>query len=135
TMPQYDRYHLEQGIMRIGVGGFHRARLAVYNEDLFNQGQDLEWGIYGVGLLSHDVAIRAPQTHALIINRQNLLSKVFLVALALRALSNAATVSFAFVVLFAIRAKNRLCEIITPTVTTNNRDHILRPQYRPTLSQ
>ena len=58
AVPKYDRRQLGQGIIHIGVGGFHRAHLAVYSEDLFNQGRDLGWGICGVGLLPHDAGTR-----------------------------------------------------------------------------
>ncbi len=43
-VPQYDRSQVGQGIVHIGVGGFHRAHQTVYTEDLFNQNRDLEWG-------------------------------------------------------------------------------------------
>ena len=58
VVPRYDRRQLGQGIVHIGVGGFHRAHLAVYSEDLFNQGRDLGWGICGVGLLPRDAGMR-----------------------------------------------------------------------------
>ena len=56
--PQYDRRQLGQGIVHIGVGGFHRAHQTVYTEDLFNTGHDLEWGFCGVGVLPHDSQMR-----------------------------------------------------------------------------
>ena len=56
--PQYDRRQVGQGIVHIGVGGFHRAHQTVYTEDLFNRGHDLAWGFCGVGLLPHDRGIR-----------------------------------------------------------------------------
>ena len=57
-IPQYDRAQLGQSIVHIGVGGFHRAHQTVYSEDLFNRGQDFEWGFCGVGLLPHDARMR-----------------------------------------------------------------------------
>ncbi|HEY5893839.1 MAG TPA: mannitol dehydrogenase family protein [Chthoniobacterales bacterium] len=56
--PKYDRRKVGQGIVHIGVGGFHRAHQTVYTEDLFDQGQDLQWGFCGLGLLRHDARIR-----------------------------------------------------------------------------
>jgi mannitol 2-dehydrogenase len=52
--PRYDRRRVGRGIMHIGVGGFHRAHQAVYAEDLFHLGEDLQWGLCGVGLLQQD---------------------------------------------------------------------------------
>jgi mannitol 2-dehydrogenase len=57
-VPQYDRHGIGQGIVHIGVGGFHRAHQTVYTEDLFNQNRDLQWGFCGVGLLPQDARIR-----------------------------------------------------------------------------
>lgn len=57
-VPRYDRRQIGQGIVHIGVGGFHRAHQTVYTEDLFNKGHDLEWGFCGVGLLPHDSRMR-----------------------------------------------------------------------------
>ena len=62
--PTYDRARVTNGIVHIGVGGFHRAHEAVYLDDLMGQGTGQEWGICGVGLLPHDQAMRdalAPQ--------------------------------------------------------------------------
>jgi mannitol 2-dehydrogenase len=56
--PQYDRRRVGQSTMHIGVGGFHRAHQAVYAEDLFHLGEDLQWGLCGVGLLPHDHTMR-----------------------------------------------------------------------------
>jgi mannitol 2-dehydrogenase len=54
-VPAYDRQRLERRIAHIGVGGFHRAHLAVYANDLASAGG--EWGIVGLGLLPHDAAM------------------------------------------------------------------------------
>ncbi|HEX6712212.1 MAG TPA: mannitol dehydrogenase family protein [Thermoleophilaceae bacterium] len=51
-VPTYDRVQLEPAIVHVGVGGFHRAHLAVYAHDLASQGGD--WGIVGLGLLASD---------------------------------------------------------------------------------
>ncbi len=56
--PKYDRARLGQGIVHIGVGGFHRAHQTVYTEDLFHRGQNLSWGFCGVGLLPQDAGMR-----------------------------------------------------------------------------
>lgn len=52
--PNYDRSAIKAGIVHIGVGGFHRAHQAMYLDGLMNQGQALEWGIVGVGLMPGD---------------------------------------------------------------------------------
>lgn len=57
-IPTYDRQKLGQGIVHIGVGGFHRAHQTVYTEDLFDRNEDLEWGFCGIGLLPHDRQMR-----------------------------------------------------------------------------
>ncbi len=51
-VPTYDRARLEPSIVHVGVGGFHRAHLAVYAHELASQGGD--WGIVGLGLLAAD---------------------------------------------------------------------------------
>jgi len=52
--PTYDRSVVRTGIAHIGVGGFHRAHLAAYLDALMRQGQALEWGICGIGVLPSD---------------------------------------------------------------------------------
>lgn len=52
SVPGYDRSALGGRIAHIGVGGFHRAHLAMYTHELASQGG--EWGIRGVGLLPND---------------------------------------------------------------------------------
>nr|WP_297458901.1 mannitol dehydrogenase family protein [uncultured Halomonas sp.] len=54
AIPTYDRNAIKAGIVHIGVGGFHRAHQAMYVDTLMNQGQALEWGIVGVGLMPGD---------------------------------------------------------------------------------
>jgi mannitol 2-dehydrogenase len=51
-VPGYERSRLQPRVLHIGVGGFHRAHLAMYLDQLAEQGSD--WGICGVGLLPHD---------------------------------------------------------------------------------
>jgi mannitol 2-dehydrogenase len=56
--PRYDRRSLRTGILHLGVGNFHRAHQAVYLDDLFNTGRDLEWAILGAGVRAGDAAMR-----------------------------------------------------------------------------
>jgi mannitol 2-dehydrogenase len=52
AVPDYDRTALAPRILHIGVGGFHRAHMALYTDELAAAGSD--WGIRGAGLLAHD---------------------------------------------------------------------------------
>ena len=54
-VPTYDRARLEPAIVHVGVGGFHRAHLAVYVHELASGGDD--WGIVGLGLLAGDAVM------------------------------------------------------------------------------
>ncbi|MGF1476024.1 MAG: mannitol dehydrogenase family protein [Geminicoccaceae bacterium] len=56
--PSYHREQISPGIVHIGVGNFHRAHQAVYLDDLFNTGRDLDWGIIGAGFRPPDAAMR-----------------------------------------------------------------------------
>src|SRR5882757_8034295 len=51
-VPHYDRAALPPRILHIGVGGFHRAHMALYADELAEAGDG--WGIRGVGLLDED---------------------------------------------------------------------------------
>src|ERR1700712_3756126 len=53
-VPRYDRRELKQGIVHIGVGGFHRAHQALYLDDLLHRPGSEAFGICGVGLLPQD---------------------------------------------------------------------------------
>ncbi|MGI9605634.1 MAG: mannitol dehydrogenase family protein [Acidimicrobiales bacterium] len=55
-VPSYDRSRLRPGIVHIGVGGFHRAHLATYVDELCRSGH-LDWAITGAGILPHDRAM------------------------------------------------------------------------------
>lgn len=55
-VPAYDRAALTPSIVHIGVGGFHRAHLATYVDELAAAGH-VEWAIVGAGVLEHDRAI------------------------------------------------------------------------------
>jgi mannitol 2-dehydrogenase len=52
TVPHYDRRALAPRILHLGVGGFHRAHMALYTDELAEAGGD--WAIRGVGLLESD---------------------------------------------------------------------------------
>ncbi|WP_165855934.1 mannitol dehydrogenase family protein [Marinobacter sp. JSM 1782161] len=54
AVPGYDRSAVSAGIVHFGVGGFHRAHQAMYLDSLMNQGQALDWGIVGVGVMPGD---------------------------------------------------------------------------------
>ncbi|RBY97708.1 mannitol dehydrogenase family protein [Blastococcus sp. TF02-8] len=54
STPSYDRSRVRTGIVHLGVGGFHRSHQAMYLDRLMEQGQALDWGICGVGVLPHD---------------------------------------------------------------------------------
>jgi mannitol 2-dehydrogenase len=56
-VPGYDRGRLEPRIVHVGVGGFHRAHLAVYTHELAAAGS--AWGIAGLGMLDRDAAMCA----------------------------------------------------------------------------
>jgi mannitol 2-dehydrogenase len=56
-VPTYERTRLRPAIVHVGVGGFHRAHLAVYVHDLASRGGD--WGIVGLGLLAGDADMAA----------------------------------------------------------------------------
>lgn len=64
--PDYDRRAVTPGIVHIGVGGFHRAHQAMYLDALMNQGEALDWGIVGVGVMPGDKRMQqalAAQNH------------------------------------------------------------------------
>ena len=53
-VPAYDRTLVTPGVVHVGVGGFHRAHQAMYNDRLMNEGAALDWGICGVGVMVAD---------------------------------------------------------------------------------
>jgi mannitol 2-dehydrogenase len=57
-VPAYDRSAVTTGIVHIGVGGFHRAHQAMYLDRLLGQGQALDSGICGIGLMPGDARMR-----------------------------------------------------------------------------
>ena len=44
-IPKYDRHQISNGIVHIGVGGFHRSHQALYLDDYFHQNPGSDWGI------------------------------------------------------------------------------------------
>jgi mannitol 2-dehydrogenase len=52
-IPRYDREALVPRIVHLGVGGFHRAHMALYTDEAAAAGGD--WAIHGVGLLDSDL--------------------------------------------------------------------------------
>ena len=56
-VPTYDRARLQPAIVHVGVGGFHRAHLAVYVHELAARGSGV--GIVGLGLLDRDAEMAA----------------------------------------------------------------------------
>ena len=63
-VPAYRREALRARIVHVGVGGFHRAHMALYCDDAAAVGSD--WGIKGLGLLPADARMAAalePQAH------------------------------------------------------------------------
>ena len=56
--PSYDRSRVTAGIVHFGVGGFHRAHEAMYLDRLMEQGEALDWGICGVGVMPFDLKMR-----------------------------------------------------------------------------
>lgn len=55
-VPTYDRVGLRPSVVHIGVGGFHRAHLATYIDELCEAGHR-DWAIVGCGVLAGDVAM------------------------------------------------------------------------------
>jgi mannitol 2-dehydrogenase len=54
AVPKFDRSKVTTGIVHFGVGGFHRAHMAMAIDDLMNAGKAMDWGICGVGLMEFD---------------------------------------------------------------------------------
>ena len=55
--PTYDRAALTPSIVHIGVGGFHRAHLAVYVDQLCRAGHT-DWSILGTGVMPGDARMK-----------------------------------------------------------------------------
>jgi mannitol 2-dehydrogenase len=54
ALPVYDRNLVTPGVVHFGVGGFHRSHQAMYHDRLMNEGNALDWGICGVGVMAAD---------------------------------------------------------------------------------
>ena len=54
--PAYDRSNTKARILHIGVGGFHRAHMAYYTDELLRRGTG-DWAITGVGLTERDAGM------------------------------------------------------------------------------
>jgi mannitol 2-dehydrogenase len=52
--PTYPRAEIKEGIVHIGVGGFHRAHQALYIDDLLQHHGVRDWGICGLGIRPPD---------------------------------------------------------------------------------
>ena len=57
-IPTYDRNALTPGILHLSVGNFHRGHMAVYLDELFEQGEDLDWAVIGASLRPSAVKMR-----------------------------------------------------------------------------
>lgn len=53
SLPSYERGKTKARILHIGVGGFHRAHMAYYTDELLRRGIG-DWAIHGVGLTERD---------------------------------------------------------------------------------
>ena len=56
--PTYDRSAVTSGIVHFGLGNFHRAHQAMYLDRLMSEGEALDWGICGVGVMPSDKRMR-----------------------------------------------------------------------------
>ena len=56
--PSYKRSDLTGGIIHFGVGNFHRSHQAIYLDELFNSGRDLDWALIGAGVFDFEKAGR-----------------------------------------------------------------------------
>ncbi len=55
--PTYDRTAMSEGIVHIGVGGFHRSHEALYMDELLQSHGLKNWAICGVGIMPQDAAM------------------------------------------------------------------------------
>ena len=58
AVPTYDRSAASVGIVHFGFGNFHRSHQAMYIDRLMGNGDGLDWGICGVGVMPQDSAMR-----------------------------------------------------------------------------
>lgn len=52
AIPKYDRTQIQEAIIQVGNGNFHKSHVGTYLDDLLNTGEAKEWGIVGAGLNS-----------------------------------------------------------------------------------
>nr|CEP25280.1 putative mannitol dehydrogenase [Torulaspora microellipsoides] len=57
-VPTYPRKAVKEGIVHLGVGGFHRSHLALYMNRLMQNHGTKDWSICGVGLMKFDAPMR-----------------------------------------------------------------------------
>lgn len=60
-IPKYDRHQISNGIVHIGVGGFHRSHQALYLDDYFHQNPGSDWGICSLAI---EERLSAPPRHS-----------------------------------------------------------------------
>ncbi|MCY7296718.1 mannitol dehydrogenase family protein [Alteromonas sp. a30] len=58
AVPQYNAPTNKPAIVHIGVGGFHRAHMARYCDQLLNNNAETEWHICGVGVMPQDKVLQ-----------------------------------------------------------------------------
>ena len=56
--PEFDRSRVTAGVVHFGVGGFHRAHQALYIDKLMRQGEAMDFGIIGMGVMPSDIRMR-----------------------------------------------------------------------------
>ena len=61
-VPTYDRDSVTEGILHIGVGGFHRSHQALYVEKMLQLHGAKEWAICGVGIMPQDATMHKALT-------------------------------------------------------------------------
>lgn len=57
AVPDYNRPSLQQGIVHLGVGAFHRSHQALYLDELMSKHGATDWAICGVGIMPQDAAM------------------------------------------------------------------------------
>ena len=56
--PTYQREGLVPSVLHLGVGGFHRSHMGLYQDEVMSQGNS-EWATCGVGVIPADEAMRS----------------------------------------------------------------------------
>jgi mannitol 2-dehydrogenase len=60
--PTYDRQVITEGILHIGVGGFHRSHQALYLDEMLQNHGASTWAICGVGIMPQDATMHKALT-------------------------------------------------------------------------